>query len=272
MAKLFISYSTKDHGFVTRLANDLKKMEFDIWLDRWEIDVGDDIFDKIQFGIRESDYVILVLSSNSISSGWVDKEWKMAYWNEISSRQVKLLPVLLDDCEIPEFLKFKKYADFRRGYGDAFKELLRPIKSKDLSSIKKPEDRQIVNGRSKLEFYKKIFSYASSYSRMNMPKEDARQFALQWCEQWSNEHFELFKKIFSYAYSYSGLNMPKGGAKEFALQWLENYHDRDFQFFRNVFSYAYSYSGLNMSKEDARQFALQWLDRHKPPSMPKRPT
>lgn len=159
-------------------------MGFEVWLDKWKITVGDDIFEKIQYGIRNSDFVIVVLSRNAISSGWVDKEWKMVYWNEITSRRVKLLPVLLEDCEIPEFLKFKKYADFRKGYDDALEELLRALKSVESLPMRKEDERiRARNGISKLELFKKVYNYAYSGSGMNLSRESAKQFALEWMEK-----------------------------------------------------------------------------------------
>jgi hypothetical protein len=270
--KVFISYSSKDSEFVTRLAIDLKKMGFETWLDKWEIKVGDDIFDKIQFGIRDSDYVVLVLSCNSVSSGWVDKEWKTVYWSEIASHNVRLLPALLNDCEIPEFLKFRKYADFRKGYDTAFEELLSPIKKTNSLSIEKRESHDALTGRLRLELFKKIFDFAYSSGGLDMTKEGAKDFALRWHEQWNEEKFELFKEVVAFAYSGSGLNMNHEGAKGFALQWLEKHYDRDFSFFKEVVAFAYSPNGLNMNHEGAKGFALQWLEKHEPHTMPQRPS
>ena len=229
MVKVFVSYSSKDNAFVLRLADDLKKAGCDVWLDKWKIRVGDDVFDKIKWGIRDSRYVLLVLSPNSISSGWVDKEWKIAYMKEIESRQVAVLPILLKDCEIPDFLKLKNYADFRENYADALKRLLTVLKPTE-SLLTTKESAQIESN---------VLS-----------------------------RFEFFKEIFQWAYTSSGLNMSKIDARKFAFQWLEQHYDKDFGFFKKVFQWAYSSSGLNMNRIDARKFAFQWLEKHEPPSMP----
>lgn len=38
--RLFISYSSKDHEFVSRVATDLKSYGVDVWWDKWEMEVG----------------------------------------------------------------------------------------------------------------------------------------------------------------------------------------------------------------------------------------
>lgn len=127
MSHLFISHSSKDKEFVVKLANDLKALCYDIWFDEWEIKVGECIPTKIEEGIVNSNYVILVLSSNSISSNWVEKEWKTKYWDEINTKQIMVLPILINDCEIPVLLKTKKYADFRKNYAIGLVELTSSI-------------------------------------------------------------------------------------------------------------------------------------------------
>lgn len=116
MAELFISYSSKDKDFTLRLAKSLSNLGHKVWLDEWEIHVGDSIVTKIDSGIERADFVALILSKNSTSSPWVEREWQAKYWDEVNKRKVMVLPILLDDCKIPTLLKAKKYADFREGY------------------------------------------------------------------------------------------------------------------------------------------------------------
>jgi len=77
---------------------------------------------------------------------------------------------------MPEFLRFKRYADFRKGYEDAFKDLLIPIKSIAPSSIGKEDDQRAISRLSRLQLFKEVFTFANSSSYMNMLKTDARKF------------------------------------------------------------------------------------------------
>lgn len=127
MAKIFISHSSKDKEFVRKIASDISELGHVPWFDEWEIKVGDCIVTKVEKGITESDYVVIVLSPNSVASGWVEREWKAKYWNEIEKNSICVLPVLYQDCDIPTLLKTKKYADFRRNYTIGFHELMGAI-------------------------------------------------------------------------------------------------------------------------------------------------
>lgn len=127
MAKVFISHSSKDREFAVKLASDLHKLGHEPWLDEWEIKVGECIISKIEHGISEADYVVVVLSPRSVESGWVEKEWKTKYWDEIKQNRALVLPVLIENCEIPPLLKTKKYADFRKNYFQGLKSLINAI-------------------------------------------------------------------------------------------------------------------------------------------------
>jgi hypothetical protein len=116
MPRIFLSHSSKDKKFVRELASDLRKLGHTVWLDEYEISVGESIVGRVGSGIRQAEFVIVVLSRSSVASGWVEREWHEKYWQEINAAQVMVLPVLLEDCPIPALLSPKKYADFRSDY------------------------------------------------------------------------------------------------------------------------------------------------------------
>ncbi len=115
----FIGYSPSDAAFVDRLAEDLVANGVGVWLDRWEIKVGDSITDRIREGLLESDYLLVVLSPDSVDSLWLREELNVAGMRQLESQQVVVLPVLYRDCRIPPLLRDKQYADFR---GDSYKQ------------------------------------------------------------------------------------------------------------------------------------------------------
>jgi hypothetical protein len=112
MKSLFLSHSRKDKLFVNKLANDLRKHGVRVWLDEAELQVGDSLLSKIEMAIEELDYLGVVLTLNSVGSEWVRREVEVALNKEISSRRVKVLPLLCGQCELPVFLAGKHCADF----------------------------------------------------------------------------------------------------------------------------------------------------------------
>jgi hypothetical protein len=127
MISIFISHSSLDKEVARQLASDLKHYGHNIWLDEWQIKVGHCIPTAIEQGMQKAHFVILLLSNPAVESNWVDREWKMAYWDEVNTNAVVVMPVLLEDCNIPKLLQTKKYADFRKSYAIGFHELVEAI-------------------------------------------------------------------------------------------------------------------------------------------------
>jgi len=113
MSSVFISYSRKDKTFVRKLAYDLCEAGHTIWFDEGEIRIGDSLVNKISDAIGSVDFVIAIISSTSINSQWVKKELDLASNREIDENGGIILPIRLDNVELPGFLKGKCYADYR---------------------------------------------------------------------------------------------------------------------------------------------------------------
>ncbi len=129
MPSIFLSHNSKDKKFVRKLAERLTESGAIIWLDEVELLIGDSIINKISEAIHEVDYVAAIISENSISSSWVKKELSLAITKEIKQDSVVVLPVVIDDCELPHTLSDKLYADFRNpsNFEESAKTLLRSM-------------------------------------------------------------------------------------------------------------------------------------------------
>jgi hypothetical protein len=121
--RVFISHSSVDKLAAKWISVDLSNKGHRPWLDEWEIKIGESIPSKIARGLDDCDAVVVLLSPHSVNSGWVEREWQSIYWDEVAKGEILVLPVLLEDCEIPRLLKMKKYADFRKGTSQALRDL-----------------------------------------------------------------------------------------------------------------------------------------------------
>jgi hypothetical protein len=122
--RVFLSHSSADKPFVSRLAVDLRSNNVPVWYDRWELKVGDSLLKRIDEGITESSFLAVVLSANSVKSAWVEKELNAAISRELNEKRVVVLPLVIDNCSIPTFLREKVYADFRTSYDAGLRALL----------------------------------------------------------------------------------------------------------------------------------------------------
>ncbi|MCX8093695.1 MAG: toll/interleukin-1 receptor domain-containing protein, partial [Candidatus Goldbacteria bacterium] len=113
-SKVFISHSSKDHEFVNKLVERLGKDDIDLFVDDWDIKVGDYIKEKIEKGLEECDFFMFILSKNSLQSKWVEEEIDIATLKMLSGKNIKILPVILDleINEIPERFRAIRAAIF----------------------------------------------------------------------------------------------------------------------------------------------------------------
>ncbi len=127
MSSLFLSHSSIDKPLARRIATDLRAADIRVWLDEWDILVGDSISQHVQKGLDDSEYVAVLLSPHSVKSGWVEKEWQSQIGQEAASGSVVVLPLLAAQCEIPALLRDKRYANFSSDYSNGFDELITSI-------------------------------------------------------------------------------------------------------------------------------------------------
>lgn len=106
---IFISYSSNDKEIVHKIAQQLIINKIHIWIDEYELNIGDSLLDKIQSAINEASALIVVLSQSSIKSAWCQKELNSGLMRELqANNKLFVLPLLIEECEVPLFFK-KKY-------------------------------------------------------------------------------------------------------------------------------------------------------------------
>lgn len=127
MPSVFISYSRSNKGFVDRLVRDLSKAGIEFWIDDHGLNVGESLIEKISKAIASNDFFAVIISKVALSSEWVKKELSLALMKELSSKKVVVLPLLIEECDLPVTIKDKKYADFRRSYNQGLKQLFRAL-------------------------------------------------------------------------------------------------------------------------------------------------
>lgn len=113
---LFLSHSSRDKEFVRKLAEDLAFCEIDVWLDEWELQVGDSLYDVITKALEKSRYIAVVIGDNFADSRWAGDEMKQALSRERRENRVVVIPLLSGKGAVPAFLEDKLYLDFRRDY------------------------------------------------------------------------------------------------------------------------------------------------------------
>ena len=90
---------------------------------------------------------VIILSKNISNSSWVSYELSAILLNETSKQETIILPILIEECEIPFALKDRLYADFTKSYEEGFKKLLNSIYSSKKETYKtiQETDKPIID-------------------------------------------------------------------------------------------------------------------------------
>ena len=143
MAQVFISYSRKDLTFVEQLALDLKGAGLEVWYDVSRLEGGERWRTEIQNAIKSSQYVIIVLSPDSVESVWVEREFIYS-----SNLNRKIIPLLYRQCELPLNYLDLNFVDVQgENYQRNFDRVLKALSvtavkliPADTTHVKKPLD------------------------------------------------------------------------------------------------------------------------------------
>jgi len=107
--QIFISYSRVNQQFAIRLACELKSAGFCVWMDQFDIPTGARWDEEIEKALRECQIFLFIMTPASITSQNAKDE--VGYAIDHGKR---VLPVLLEDCEVPLRLRRLQYVDFTR--------------------------------------------------------------------------------------------------------------------------------------------------------------
>lgn len=117
-ADCFISYSSYDQRFVDALHADLQRHGVRCWYAPKDLPIGAKTRQALDDAIRSNEKLVVVLSSASIDSPWVEKEVETAFEEERLRKAVVLLPVRIDDSVMGSMTAWASDIRSTRNIGD----------------------------------------------------------------------------------------------------------------------------------------------------------
>jgi small GTP-binding protein len=136
---VFLSHSSKDKAIVRRLAERLKKDRLKVWFDEWEIRPGDSIPRKIDEGLEQSAKLLFFMSANSLGSDWASVESQTFRFTDPVNRELRFIPLRLDDTEARASLRQFAYVDWRDGGNkNAYTRLVTACRRREDQTVQKP--------------------------------------------------------------------------------------------------------------------------------------
>ncbi len=105
--RTFLSYSRINKDFALKLAKELKSAGFLVWLDQLDIPTGARWDNELEKALEECEIFMLILTPAAIGSENVKDEIGYAIDNN-----KRILPILLENCNVPLRLRRFQYVDF----------------------------------------------------------------------------------------------------------------------------------------------------------------
>lgn len=136
--KVFLSYAQEDKPVARRLAERLRAAGLRVWVDEWELAVGDSLLPQIEKALTSNDLLLVLLSPRSVESPWVQLEFSSLLIRELKDRAITLIPALIEDCEIPPVLADRVHLDLRADFDkglERFISQLRAVPDIDFSRL-----------------------------------------------------------------------------------------------------------------------------------------
>jgi len=113
--KVFICHASEDKSTAENLYSRLGELGLSPWLDQKNLAGGEDWKLEIEKAVEVSDAVVILLSKNSVKKeGFIQKELKQALEKaeEKPEGTIFLIPLRLDECEVPQRLKHLHWVNY----------------------------------------------------------------------------------------------------------------------------------------------------------------
>ena len=112
----FLSHAHANKEIVDHLYNWMARVaEISVWYDSYNLPPTAKIATVLSKAISQCRGIMVVLSKASVQSGWVEDEYSAAIIQRNQDKRFRILPVLIEECEVPGFLPNTKYIDMIGG-------------------------------------------------------------------------------------------------------------------------------------------------------------
>jgi hypothetical protein len=101
---VFISYSHADKDYARRLGALLIERGIRVWIDFLELRAGDSVVHRMSEAIAEGDFLVAIVSPDSVKSSWCQRELALAQTRGINEKSVVVLPIRYRGAKMPPAL------------------------------------------------------------------------------------------------------------------------------------------------------------------------
>jgi len=108
---------------------------------------GDTIRERVDRAVQTSDFFLVFLSKASVASQWIQQEIGDVLSREMNDRAITIIPVLIEDCDVPPLLAGRKNFDLTKDVAAGARRLAEQLASAatiDLSRLDPKTFEQLI--------------------------------------------------------------------------------------------------------------------------------
>ncbi len=136
LEKIFFSYSRADGSeFALKLALDLKKEGFNVWIDQEDIRAGSEWDLEIEKALETCDCLLFIETEKSVTSNNVLDEVYYAL-----EEKKKVIPIIVVDSKTPFRLQRLQHIDFSKNYNSGLNLLINELKDTTAAESFEPSE------------------------------------------------------------------------------------------------------------------------------------
>jgi TIR domain len=170
-----------DKKFVRELHQRLRRDGIECFFDELSVAPGANFVLKISVAIDECNYLVMVMSRAYFSAGFAPIEWSAVLSGDPKNERGRLVPLLLEECELPALIRPLNYIDvssmekFEQNYRRIWQRIGRP-EPNDIEQRSREIDDLYEQGRVE-QAMKRILDFARDFAKREILN---RLIAIKW--------------------------------------------------------------------------------------------
>lgn len=113
---IFISYSHSDEEYARKIKKRLEDLcaGTKIFLSSESVNPGENFVSSIEDALTQAQYFLQILSPKSVMADWPLAERTAALLQDPSGRLGRVIPIIIEDCNLPPLLSIRQWIDLRK--------------------------------------------------------------------------------------------------------------------------------------------------------------
>ncbi len=124
---IFITHAPNDKQLAEELAVQLACRNVNVWIDLWQVANGDSLIEKIQENVHGTGALLVLLSKETDQAERSKKDLSPQLLRELEKKKVVVVPVIIEDCNIPEWARDRLFADLRTNSDDGLCTIIEEV-------------------------------------------------------------------------------------------------------------------------------------------------